>query len=903
MDLEQRLRRGLRDQAEQLPVERPGTDRLIVRARQRRIAAVLVLVVAVAAGTWTAVAARGPHPIVVVGPDRDVTPSPPGADPSVDDGVAPAPVGSQVAFIETASAGELGEVDRIVVADTATGERRIVGRDRVYGTMSWSPDGRQMVYQGAHGLKIVRVADGNVRQVTDAANGGAADDGTDHDPVWSPDGRSIAFTRYPGGQLWVVQPDGSGLRQLTDPPEGISDLSATWSSDSRRLAVQRLDAEDASSLYVIDVTDGTATRIVGQDLDPVEPVWSPDGRWIAFFSPPAGGETGSVYVVRPDGTGLVRLAPAARSGIAWSPDGAGLAYVGPAAPDAGDRDDETDIRGLRLAEPEAHGLIADVRARDHTPSWSPTGLITFAAMVPPEGDSDVFSVAPDGSLVRPLTDSGTAHGPVFPPATVQSDHSGTTADVASVSASGVGDDVLELVDATGSQDPHVLVHHPDGSSTRIPVHAETLSDATVVPDDRGGFTWQASYTGGRSPAIVHVDHDGQTSVLLEAGSPTSERHRLVGGDSNVHVLVARTTGTTPDTTTTDLLQVPLDGGQHVVVNDDIAGWEATVQSAAYVDATIYAVSQEASSVLYVDLLDQPTTALFEGGQPAGERAVSVGLNGNGQAFALIADSDSVRPSARLLQIDPFDATVTDTVDIPLELASEGQPPWATDVSVEGPHVLVNRANDDGWLAPLVYDLDESTWSVLDLTGRALLAWPSRHEEPDVEDPPCAQHTDRRNAPPAHDTLDLYLLCVHSGTYTQEVYRLDADIEPTGQTAQDARRILQRLFEGPTIQRRDQGYAGLDPDTASGTIGIHEVQLDDGTLLVDFDFPSTGVGNYSTSTGMMVWHQLVLSNLMQFPEVDQVELRADGSCETYSSAFEGSGCGPYTHADAPWNRSS
>lgn len=903
MDLEQRLRRGLRNQAERLSAERPVADQLIARARRRTIVTVMVLVVAVAAGTWTAVTALGTNPDVVVGPGRDVTPSPSGSDPSAEDEAVPAPVGSQVAFVEAAGAGEPGEVDRIVVADTETGQRRPVGRDRVYGTLSWSPDGRQLVYQGADGLKVVRVADGNIRPLTDAPDGGAAGDGNDHDPVWSPDGRLIAFTRHPSGQLWVVRPDGSELRQLTDPPEGISDASATWSPDSGRLAVQRLDAEDASSLYVIDVTDGTATRIVGQDLDPVGPVWSPDGRWIAFFSPPAGGETGSIHVVRPDGTGLRRLAPAARPGIAWSPDGSGLAYVGPAAPEPEDPDDETDIRGLPLADPEADGLIADVRARDHAPSWSPTGLITFAAMVPPEGDSDVFSVEPDGSLVRQLTDSGIAHGPVFPPATVQSGHASTATDVSGVSAVGLGDDVLELVDATGSQDPHVVVHHPDGSSTRIPVEADSLSDATVVPDDRGGFTWQASYTAGGSPAIVHVDRDGQTSVLVEAGSQTSDRYRLVGGDGNVHVLVARTTGTTPDTTTIDLLQVPLDGGPHVVVNDDIAGWEATVQSAAYMDTTIYAVSQEASSLLYVDLLDQPATALFEGGQPTGQRAVSVGLNGNDQAFALIADNDGSTPSARLLQIGPFDATITDTIDVPLELASDGQPPRATDVSVEGPHVLVNRTNDDGWLAPLIYDLDESTWSVLDLTGRALLAWPSHHEEPDVEDPPCAQHTDRRNAPPTRDTLDLYLLCVHSGPYTREVYRLDADTEPTGQTSQDARRILQRLFEGPTTQRRDQGYAGLDPNTASGTIGIHNVQLDDDTLLVDFDFPPTGVGNYSTSTGMMVWHQLVLSNLMQFPEVDQVELRADGTCETYSSAFEGSGCGPYTHADAPWNRSS
>ena len=109
-------------------------------------------------------------------------------------------------------------------------------------------------------------------------------------PAWSPDGRWIAFAAartkpYPPGsredQIYVTRADGTGRRQLTEPPAG----------------------------------DGTTFA--------TDPTWSPDGRRIVFTSNRSGGPP-EVHAMAPDGSGVVvlmvmtlidsRLSPTSRAG-------------------------------------------------------------------------------------------------------------------------------------------------------------------------------------------------------------------------------------------------------------------------------------------------------------------------------------------------------------------------------------------------------------------------------------------------------------------------------------------------------------------------------------------------------------------------------------------------------------
>jgi Tol biopolymer transport system component len=196
-----------------------------------------------------------------------------------------------------------------------------------------SPDGKQIVFAsnrsggGSHFEIFVMNADGSdVRQLTSTpvAN-------TNTWPRWSPGGDWIAFQSNVSGafQIHAIRPDGSAQRQLTD---SVTNQFPAWSPDGTRLAVRR-DVD----LYVIDLTGGsdpvrlTATGPLNQMA-----AWSPDGTKIAFMSTREPGNYPSVFLMNADGTGQINLTPKMDTGTgtwtsrapAWSPNGEYIYFTG-----------------------------------------------------------------------------------------------------------------------------------------------------------------------------------------------------------------------------------------------------------------------------------------------------------------------------------------------------------------------------------------------------------------------------------------------------------------------------------------------------------------------------------------------------------------------------------------------
>ncbi|MEC7842533.1 MAG: hypothetical protein VX911_06590 [Candidatus Latescibacterota bacterium] len=121
-------------------------------------------------------------------------------------------------------------------------------------------------------------------------------------PTWSPDGKSILFTRgevMTNIDIYVMGEDGSDARRLTEHPE--RDNRPDWSPDGSRIAfVSQRDGDVA--VWVMD-GDGQNKRKLVKGRDPS---WSPDGSQIAFVSGQFG-DSDEIYLIRPDGTDMRTL--------------------------------------------------------------------------------------------------------------------------------------------------------------------------------------------------------------------------------------------------------------------------------------------------------------------------------------------------------------------------------------------------------------------------------------------------------------------------------------------------------------------------------------------------------------------------------------------------------------------
>ncbi len=185
---------------------------------------------------------------------------------------------------------------------------------------------------------------------------------------FSPDGKLIAFSAMSATDpdIYTVRPDGSGRKPLTFS-RGV-DSDPTWSGDGKRIAFET-NRNGNIDIYSVDRAGRNPQQLTKGPLDEQDPAWSAKGNRIAYTVASKDGLSSQIWVMDGDGGNPVQLTdtPNFSENPNWSPDGARIVFDS-------DRVEEGD---LEIYSMKADG--SDVRrltnspALDALPAYSPDG--------------------------------------------------------------------------------------------------------------------------------------------------------------------------------------------------------------------------------------------------------------------------------------------------------------------------------------------------------------------------------------------------------------------------------------------------------------------------------------------------------------------------------------------------
>ena len=114
-------------------------------------------------------------------------------------------------------------------------------------------------------------------------------DGMSHNPVWSPDGRRLAYRSWLGGgmTMWVMNSDRSGTPARLDP-KGTRESPVSFSPDGQFLAFDQKDSQTGDDAWILPLAGGEARPISRSKFGECSAKFSPDGRWVAYSSTESG---------------------------------------------------------------------------------------------------------------------------------------------------------------------------------------------------------------------------------------------------------------------------------------------------------------------------------------------------------------------------------------------------------------------------------------------------------------------------------------------------------------------------------------------------------------------------------------------------------------------------------------
>ena len=323
--------------------------------------------------------------------------TPPG---SVDYNPSWSPDGDWIAF----TSERAGSADLFRVHPDGTGLERLTDDAAFDDQAAFSPDGGKIAFvttraSGFANLWILDLATHRTAPLTTGSGG-------DFRPAWSPDGKWIAFSSDRGSSLpmakgrwerlqlvdiYLIRPDGSGLRRISD--HGNFCGGPKWTSDSKNVVAYCMSAAETWK-YRVDVPQGD-TRLVKINIATSEAMAMPAGPGVKIC--PSLLPSGEIVYIRrdkpqgifyangkPGPAGLDVYSPS------WSPDGRRVVYSR-----------YKPLRGIEAVKCWSRNPNFELLTTAIMPSYDPTGR-SFAVTVPTSDHTMTMFLVEDGKPPHPI---------------------------------------------------------------------------------------------------------------------------------------------------------------------------------------------------------------------------------------------------------------------------------------------------------------------------------------------------------------------------------------------------------------------------------------------------------------------------------------------------------------------
>jgi Tol biopolymer transport system component len=288
-----------------------------------------------------------------------------------------------------------------VVRSDGSGLRQLTKGEGPKSHPTWSPDGRRLAYVD-RGIRVLTLSTGKARRLSRSRRTGAAS------AAWSPRRDELVYLfrsgdeEHPRSHLARLGADGRRFKRLASWKAGRAGTGdPVWSPDGKLIAYarERASRKQSGDVYCICGPTNVAVvsrRATGDRLfelpgDELYPSWSPDGTWILFALDKKQAGFG-LWKISPRGRRLQRVGPKIVNAYpSWSHDGTRVAFTGHS--DTGARD-----QALFVLEATPAGVPRLIAEHVGGSAWSPVeNAIAFT-----DFDGHVRVTTPDASGQRTL---------------------------------------------------------------------------------------------------------------------------------------------------------------------------------------------------------------------------------------------------------------------------------------------------------------------------------------------------------------------------------------------------------------------------------------------------------------------------------------------------------------------